>query len=289
VIEGAARRRIKEALREAERELEAAGVEECLLDARLLLAHAMAASPTWVFAHEDEAVPGAAFETFRALLARRRSHEPLQHLVGTQEFWSLPIGVSRDVLIPRPETELLVEAVLEAVRDVPAPRIADVGTGSGCIAIALAAELPRGVLVGTDVSAAALRQAWANARELGFESRIDMREGHLVEPLRDLAPFDAVAANLPYVSHAEWQSLQPEVRDHDPALALRGGERGTELIVELVAAAPAVLVPGGTLALEVGMGQAGTVADALNEHGYCDVRTLEDFAGIDRVVVARRD
>lgn len=279
---------IRLALREAERALDAAGVAESVADARLLLAHAMSASPTWVFAHDDLPVPEAAWDAFRALVERRARREPLQHLLGAQEFWTLRIGVTRDVLIPRPETELLVEAALEACSGRLAPRIADVGTGSGCIALALASELPLARLVATDVSASALRQARANAAELGLDGRIRWVEGRLAEPLRGEAPLDVLVANLPYVSRAEWLDLEPEVRDHDPRVALVGGEKGTELIEELARAAPGVLGSGGWMGLEVGCGQAGRVVGLLRRKGWQAVAMRADVAGIARVVEARR-
>ena len=200
----------------------------------------------------------------------------------------LHLAVSPDVLIPRPETELLVEAALEALRDMPSPRVVDVGTGSGAIVLALAAEVPGATLFATDVSEAALEMARHNARETGFDERISFRHGHLLTPLANERPFDAVVANLPYVTRDEWQALEPEVRDHEPRGALVGGEDGLDVIRELVSTAQAPLLPGGFLAIEVGWKQAPAVRALLADAGWQDVETRRDLAGIERVVTARK-
>lgn len=279
---------LRDAIRDAERALEAAGVAECLADARLLLAHALGASPTWLVAHDDEPLAEDAAARYGELLRRRCAREPLQHLVGEQEFWRLRIRVSPAVLIPRPETELLVEWALERCGGRPGVRVADVGTGSGCLALALASELPLARIVAIDVSPEALRVARANARELGFEDRVRFLEGDLAAPLREEEARDVLVANLPYVPAAEWSTLEPEVRDHDPRLALVGGERGLELIERLIDEAPGVLAEGGALALEVGAGQAACVAARLAERGWRDVELRRDLAGIERLVAATR-
>lgn len=276
---------LREAIALAEEALEAAGVEESIADARLLLAHALGASPTWVFTHEPEPMPEPAWEPFRALVARRCRREPMQHLRGEQEFFGLRLAVSPDVLIPRPETEILVERVIERMKDVASPRIADVGTGSGCIAIALALEVPRARIVASDVSGAALAMAARNAREQGVEDRIELVEGSLAGPLRSRAPFDAIVANLPYVTTGEIESLEPVVRDFEPRLALDGGADGLDLVRALVAEAPALLAPGGVLALEVGHEQGAGTAELLRSAGFRDVCLHEDLAGVERIVV----
>jgi release factor glutamine methyltransferase len=278
---------IREAVALAEAALDEAGVEESIADSRLLLASVLGASPTWVFAHEPDALPGDAWNRFRAVVERRRLREPLQHLLGVQGFWSLELGVGPEALIPRPETEVLVEATLAAMRDVAAPRIADIGTGTGAIALALASELPAARLVATDISEAALSLARRNARNLGFDGRIEFRLGSLCEPLHAAGPFDAVAANLPYVTSEEWKVLEPEVRDHEPPEALVGGEDGLDLVRELVAAVPRILAPGGWLGLEIGWRHAAEVRDLLASGGFCAIETRQDFAGIERVISGR--
>ena len=277
---------VRDAVALAESALDAAGVGESVADARLLVAHALGASPTWVFTHEPDALPSDAWPRIAALVERRSRREPLQHLLGLQEFWSLRLAVSPRALIPRPETEVLVEAALAALRGVASPRIADIGTGTGALAVALASEIPSARIVAVDASEEALDLAARNVRELGFEDRIELRLGDLVEPLRGSAPFDAMVANLPYVTEAEWEALEPEVRDFEPRLALVGGPDGLDLVRELIAGAPAVLATDGWLGLEIGAGQADAVRDLLA--AWRDVEIRQDFAGIERVVSARR-
>lgn len=280
---------VGEAVSWAERVLDEAGVAECTSHARLLLSRAMGVDSTWLFTHPEQRIPEAARSAFADLVARRSLREPLQHLLGETEFWSMRLAIGPGALIPRPETETLVEAVLaELGPGSSAPRLADVGTGSGCVALALLCERPLARVVGTDVSKDALAIALANATALGFDDRLELRVGHLAEPLVGLAPFDAVVANLPYVTEAEWKRLEPEVRDHDPRQSLVGGVDGTELIAELALAAPEVLTAGGLLALEVGAGQAREIARRLRATGYDGVGVREDLSGIERVVTGRR-
>ena len=279
---------VRDAIHLAESALENAGVEESIADARLLLAHALGASPTWVFAHETDPFPRSGWEPYRVLVARRCRREPLQHLRGQQEFFGLRFVVSPKALIPRPETERVVERLIEHLRDVASPRIADVGTGSGCIAIAAATEIPGARVTASDVSAEALEVARANAKEHGVDDRVAFVEGSLGDPLRDSAPFHAIAANLPYVTTEEIADLQPEVRDHEPRLALDGGADGLDLVRELIAQAPALLAPGGWIVLEVGHDHGAATADLLRAAGFADVALHADLAGVERIVEGRR-
>jgi release factor glutamine methyltransferase len=279
---------LREGIRLAEKALDAAGVEESVADARLLLAHALGASPTWVFTHEADAVAEPAWESYRALVARRCGREPLQHLRGEQEFFGLRFAVSPDVLIPRPETELVVERLIAHLQATPKPRIADVGTGSGCIAVTAATEIPGSVVVACDVSPAALAMAVGNAAEHGVEGRVTFLEGSLGEPLAAHAPFHAIAANLPYIASEEMAGLQPEVRDFEPHLALDGGADGLDLVRELIAQAPSLLAPGGWIVLEVGHRQGQATADLLRAAGFVEVAVHSDLAGLERVVEGRK-
>lgn len=286
-------RTLRDALLAAEALLDCVGVSESVADARLLLAHALEASPTWVFAHEHDPLSDDAWCAYRTLVSRRAERVPLQHLLGVQDFWSLRLQVTPDVLIPRPETELLVESAVAALGSRGPCRIADVGTGSGAIAIAIASELPQARVLASDVSAAALSVARANARAHGFEDRVIFLEGSLTAPLRDSSHgeggvrLDGLVANLPYVTTSEWEQLEPEVRDHEPRHALVGGEDGLDLVRQLVAEAPSVLVPGGLLALEVGHAQAAATIEALERAGFRDLKTRRDLAGVERVVEGR--
>jgi release factor glutamine methyltransferase len=212
----------------------------------------------------------------------------LQHLVGQQELLGLRFRVGPRALIPRPETELVVERLIAALQGVAFPRIADVGTGSGCIAATAAIEVQGSRVVAGDVSREALGVARRNVRDLGVEDRITFVEGSLGAPLREHAPFHAMAANLPCVTTAECERLEPEVRGFEPRLALDGGADDLDLVREPIAEAPVLLVPAGMLVLEVGHRQGGTVAGMLREAGFTDVVVHPDLAGIGRVVEGRR-
>ncbi len=210
------------------------------------------------------------------------------YLLGEREFWSIPLDVGPSVLIPRPETETLVQAVLELAGE-GSPFLADIGTGSGAVAIALATELREARIAATDISRAALRTARRNAARHGL-NRIEFLAGDLCAPLRRLGPagrLDILASNPPYVREAEWRRLEPEVRDHEPKPALVPGPTGLEIIRRLVDEAPLWLKPGGWLALEIGRGQ-GRAVRSLLRRGWTDVRAWADLRGIERVIAARR-
>jgi release factor glutamine methyltransferase len=219
----------------------------------------------------------------RELVKRRQAGEPVAYLTGHKEFWSLDLLVDARVLIPRPDTETAIEEALARLdaRAALAPRIADVGTGSGAIALALAKSRPAAAVFATDLSPDALAVARGNAERLGLI--VTFGEGDLVAPLRPHAPFDLIVANLPYVRTADIAGLAPEVRS-EPQRALDGGTDGLDLVRRLVADAPAVLGPGGALVLEIGAGQADDTAALLRAAGFEDVRARADLGGVDRVV-----
>ncbi len=268
--------------------LGAAGIASADLDARLLLERATGIGRAALLARGAEPIGVGERARYQGLLEARARRVPVAYLTGEREFWSLPLRVDARVLVPRPETETLVEAALERLG--PAPRVADVGTGSGALALALASELPGAALWAVDRSAAALVVARENAAALGLASRVEFREGDLLSPLADLAgTLDAVVANLPYIPTAEIARLQPEVREHEPLEALDGGHDGLRPIARIARQAPRLLRPGGWLLLEVGAGQAGAVAQLLLAGGaFAGVGTRRDLAGIERVVAGRR-
>jgi len=279
---------IHKLLTEAIPELEAAGVATPRLDAEVLLAHVLGKDRGWVWVH-PEAVPSVEDEErFRALLARRLKREPLAYLLGEWEFYGRPFFVTPDVLVPRPETELLVEAVVAWARERRAAELADIGAGSGAIAVTLALELPDAQIVAMDLSPHALAVTQRNAERHGVLDRLTLLEGDLLEPIRqaERAPLDAIIANLPYIAEEEYPTLMPEVREHEPLLALRAGEGGLALIRRLIADAPPLLASAGLLALEVGMGQAERVVSLLKETGWRLLRVIEDYGGIPRHILA---
>jgi release factor glutamine methyltransferase len=276
------------ALEEGRARLAAAGIGPADLEARVLLGHATGLGPAALIACGGEPLGTAAAGRYDELLRERSRRVPLAYLTGEREFWSLRLLVDRRVLVPRPETETLVEAALERLR--PAARIADIGTGSGAVVIALAKELGDGEFFAVDRSVDALEVAQANAAAHGFAGRIRFLEGDLLAPLAGRGvTLEAIVANLPYVPAGELCELQPEVRDHEPRLALDGGPDGLAVIERIVAGAPPLLRPGGWLLLEVGAGQAPRVRELLERAGgYGQTATRRDLAGIERVVAARR-
>lgn len=267
---------VGEALRAAADALEAVGVETPRLDAEVLLAEATGWERARLAAEPEADVPAPAGRRFGEMVRRRLRREPVAYVLGRKGFRHLELEVDRRVLVPRSETELLVELAVEL-----APRRAlDVGTGCGAVALAIAAELPGCEVLATDTSAAALAVARANAERLGLADRVELVEAMLPP---DHGPLDLIVANLPYVSEAEWDGLQPEVREWEPREALLSGPDGLDAIRALVpvAAAPA-------LALEVGAGQAPAVSELLFEAGFERVETRPDLAGIPRVVWGTR-
>jgi release factor glutamine methyltransferase len=264
--------------------LGAAGVPEPDADARVLAAHALGTTRTGLFAAARDLVPPAAAARLEALLARRLRREPVAYVTGEREFWSLPLIVDRRVLIPRPETELLVET---ALRRCPAAcAVLDCATGSGAVALALAAELPRARIWASDSSRDALAVARTNGAR--HAPRVRFVAGDLLAAFRD-GCFDLVVANPPYLRDGEIAGLEPEVRDFEPRQALAAGPEGLDALRALVAEGARVLGPGGWLLLEIGAGQVQAVMGFLELDGrYTEIGIERDYAGIPRVVEARR-
>src|SRR5216683_1008052 len=299
---------VRTALKQGLAQLREAHIPSFTLAAELLLLHALGRDRTWLYAHPEEQVSSADAQHFFALVARRANGEPTQHLTGKQEFWGIEFEVTPDVLIPRPETEHVIEVALDrlAVRELRAGRkqtlsgeglqIADIGTGSGCIAIALAKELPGSTVHATDISSAALTIARRNAEHHGVVNRMHFLESNLLDALVDssLATgrsplcFDLIVSNPPYVGRSESQTLMREVRDHEPEVALYGGEEGYEVYAGLVAQAGAHLRPGGILVLELGHSSLPAVQPLLDPPTWTSVGVTNDFAGIPRVLAAEK-
>jgi release factor glutamine methyltransferase len=263
-----------------------AGLPTARLDAEVLLAHAVGCDRIGLYVDLERAVAPEARAAYRELLTRRLERVPVAYLTGQKEFWSRTFSVDARVLVPRPETELLVERALVVLRELPAPRVLDVGTGSGALAITLALERQDAEVTATDVSSDALDVARANAARLG--ARVAFHAGDLLEALPSAAPpFHLIVANLPYVAEAERPRLEPELH-HEPALALFAPEDGLALIRRLAATGRGRLVtPGGHLLLELGMGQRAEVEEALVAGGFTPPITFhKDYAGIARIACA---
>ena len=269
--------------------LGAAGVEAPDRDAERLLRHVLAWDRARLIAHPEHDVPAEQAASFGALLARRASREPLQYILGTQAFWKHEFLVTPAVLIPRPETEILVETSLELLRGIERPRVVDVGTGSGCVALSLAAERPDAELHATDTSAPALGVAIENARRLGLEGRVAFHHGDLLAPVARFAGrIDLVVSNPPYVDPADRPGLAPEVRDHEPPEALFPPGDTLSVYRRLATASARSLGDGGGLALEVSPFVAGPVSEILAAAGFAAASVRRDLAGRPRVVFARR-
>ncbi len=303
---------VRAALKNGLARLRSAGVPSSTLAAELLLMHVLGRDRAWIYAHPEAALPAAEADRYFELLERRAAGEPTQYLTGKQEFWGLEFEVTPAVLIPRPETEHLIEVTLERLGEergikinmrTGAPnrmlRIVDVGTGSGCIAVTLARELPHAKIVATDISSDALAVAQRNAARHGVADRIEFIQTDLLGALleRNRASnetettglFDAIVSNPPYVARNEAAELPREVRDHEPAAALFGGPTGIEMYERLTEQAVELLAARGILVLELGYDCGDVVRATLSrQREWANVSVTDDLAGIPRVIAAER-
>lgn len=310
---------IRGALKQGMAQLREAQTPSHTLAAELLLMHALGRDRTWMYSHPEKFLDVAVAENFFALIARRAAGEPTQYLTGKQEFWGLQFEVAPAVLIPRPETEHIMEVALARLGprgikihlDTGAPRetlhVADIGTGSGCLAVALAYELPHAKIYATDISAPALEVAQRNAVRQGVAERIHFEECDLLAPFltadssagktpkdersmgQDASRFDLIVSNPPYISLEKANELQREVRDHEPHQALFGGRAGVEIYERLIGQASQLLKHRGILVIELGHDSAEHVRGIFDEQlGWADVAITTDLAGIPRVLAAER-
>ncbi len=274
-------------LSEGRRRLSALPGVNAALEARVLLRRVLGFTEMEILAFPARIVSAAAARRYLGTVDRRAARVPFAYIVGEREFWSIPLTMAPGVLIPRPETELLVETVLLLARG-GEETIAEIGTGSGAVAVALAKEMPAARVIATDISRAALALARRNARRHGA-GNIEFRGGNLFAPLRRPSlkgRLDVLVSNPPYVSESEWRRLEPEVRDFEPKRALVPGPGGLEFIARLIAGAPEFLKPGGFLVFEIGRGQARAVRKLLKKT-WTDVEIRKDLRGIPRAVAAR--
>lgn len=265
------------------------GSDSPRLDAEVLLAHVRGCPRIALYTAFDEVVDEAGRTRFRGLVKRRGEGEPVAYLVGSREFFSLALAVSPAVLIPRPETEGLVVRAIDLCRPLESPRIADVGTGSGAIAVALAKHLPKARLVATDISANALEVARSNVARHSLEGRIELVACDLLDAPAAAGPFDCIVSNPPYVRADEFAGLPRDVRDHEPKGALVAGPTGVEVVERLVAAAESRLATGGWLLVEIGPSTVKAAEAILARRpGFVPGPTLADMAGLPRIVQARK-
>lgn len=278
---------VADALRRTTAELAAAGIERPRHEARLLLGHVLGLSKDAIFARPEHGIGDADLACLDGFTRRRAAHEPLAYLTGEREFWSLPFEVSPATLIPRPESEFLVEAAIEFARALSAPpRVLDLGTGSGCLLLALLSELPDARGLGVDVSEAALRVAARNAARLGLASRSQFLVGDWAGALD--GSFDLILCNPPYVPETERPRLAPDVVGYEPAQALFGGQEGLSAYRRITSDLARLLGPGGAAFVELGAGAAQRVAALFSEAGLCEMERRKDLAGIDRCGIFAR-
>jgi release factor glutamine methyltransferase len=270
--------------------LEDSGVTKPRLNAELLLAHYTGRSRVELYAYPERPVSTVNREDFAAAVRRRAAHEPLQYITGLKGFRYLELAVDRRALIPRPETEMLVEVAVRALSGLKGhPLVVDVGTGSGCIALSLASECPAAVVHATDISEDALALAHLNARRLGLEGVLSFHRGDLLDAVDGELPVkpDLIVSNPPYVREIDFHSLPPEVREHEPYLSLVAGPRGIEVHLRLMEQAARRLAAGGILLMEGGEEQVGVLAGRAPESGYDAAQVHTDLSGRPRVVEMR--
>lgn len=295
----------REVLKEGIACLESASVPSSPLAAELLLIHLLGRDRTWLYTHPEAPLDSTTLDKYFALVARRAAGEPTQYIIGKQEFWGLEFEVTPAVLIPRPETEHIIEVAVErmgAARRNDELRIADVGTGSGCVAVALAKEFPRSQITATDISPAAIEVAKRNAIRHNAQEQIKFIEANILEPkssfpesshsppatsLHSHRLFDLIASNPPYIANSEAAMLQREVREHEPQIALFAGPTGLEIYARLIEQAESQLGPKGLLILELGYDAAEYVRKMIDARGaWRDVAITNDLAGIPRVLAS---
>jgi release factor glutamine methyltransferase len=279
---------VSEALRLVAQAFRSIALDEADADARVLIAHALHLDRARLIAQSDRILEARETAVISALAARRLKHEPVSRILGQKEFWSLTLEVSPDALVPRPETETIIEGALDYVARgglrMEKLRVLDIGTGSGALLLALLGELTNATGTGTDVSQAALQVAKANAAQLGFEGRCSFVACDMASQVQ--GPFDLVVSNPPYVAHDEIATLAPEVRNYDPIIALDGGEDGLTAYRAIAADAKRLLAPAGRMFVELGAGQEAAVRTLFTNAGLNVGVARKDLAGIPRVLGA---
>jgi release factor glutamine methyltransferase len=264
------------------------GLESPRLETQLLLSHALGCKKTALYTRWDEIVDEERRGRFRDLIKRRLDGAPIQHLIGYREFFLLDFEVTPDVLIPRPETELLVTEALNRLKTLPMARVLDVGTGSGCIAISIAHRIKPAQVTATEISAPAIAVAKRNAKRHGVADRVRFVEGDLLAPFSSADRFDVIVANPPYVSDVEFEKLPPHVRDFEPRLALKAGPEGFDVYDRLIPAAVKHLEPDGCLLLEIGFAQEEGVRQRMANAGFDLSSTVRDDQRHPRVVAGKK-
>jgi release factor glutamine methyltransferase len=280
---------VHDILNESTKALEAAQIPSARLDAEVLLAFCLGCDRLEFLKNPDLTVNDKQLAGYRTLIARRLQWEPVAYITGRKEFWTFSLAVNRDVLIPRPDTEIIVEEALDVYRKISSSeiRILDIGTGSGAIALALAKEISNAIITATDISADTLELARENAGALNLQDKIDFRQGDLFEPVEGI--FDIIVCNPPYIPEEEYKMLPAGVKDYEPEIALLAGKKGTEFYAILIYQAVDYLQKNGWLLMEIGAKQEKEVREIIEASGFYDnVAMRRDYAGLPRVMRARR-
>ncbi len=263
------------------------GIDTPRLDAEILLAHVLKKDRIYLYAHYDQPMNHDELAQYRGMVKKRAGRLSVAHILGTKPFMGLDFRVTEDVLVPRPETEMLVETVLALDKEKTRLAVADIGTGSGAIILSILHYAPQAVGTGIDISPQALGIARENGEKLGLNERVTWVESDIFSAV-PRQQFDWIVSNPPYLTQMDMEHLEPEVR-HDPETALFGGADGLDVYRRIAAQSPGYLAPGGCCALEVGSGQAAAVTDIFCSAGaYCHIKTVKDYGGIERVVLFRR-
>lgn len=278
--------KIAEILKSASEILSKEGVANPLKEANSLLAVVLQKDKTFIFAHPEYELNNSEIDAFQGFVARRARREPFQYIVGKQEFYGLDFKVTPDVLIPRPETELIVESALELLKNIEKPRFCDVGTGSGCISVSILHENKKSSAVGLEISEKALEITRQNAEKHGVLERLELKISDVFENLAD-EKFDLIVSNPPYVPRYEIDSLQAEVRNFEPKVALTDGKDGLSIIEKIITDAPKFLLPRGFLLMEIGFDQSGKVGQMFSAKNWQKIEFFEDLQGIPRMLKAQ--
>lgn len=279
---------INSAITEGAQILGAAGVNEARREAMSLMSYVLERDRAFLIAHSGDELGDNQLQTFRLLINRRAGREPLQYITGRQEFFNLDFEVTRDVLVPRPETEILVEAALDVLPHNESPFIVDIGTGSGCIIVSLLHEIPRAQAIATDLSLPALRVAQRNASRHKVNGRLDLIQADGFPITQSDRQFSLLVSNPPYITEGDFSGLQPEVRDHEPRSALVSGADGLSHIRYLLSEAPAYLSQGGHFIFEIGFGQRDPVERLINQELWKLIEVRNDLQGIPRTFVLKK-
>lgn len=277
---------VADILREAADRLEESGVADTRREAASLLGFVLDRGKTFLYSHPEYVLTVDEYSRIQSFIARRAEREPFQYIVGRQEFYGLEFEVTPDVLIPRPETEMLTARAIDVLTGTDAPRFCEVGIGSGCIAVSILYNVPGATAVGLDISGNAMQVAGRNAEKHGVASRLELRESDVFSASRD-EKFDLVVSNPPYVRAADLQALQPEVRDYEPHAALTDGSDGVSIIRQIIEGAPGFLKASGSLLIEIGFDQGYEVGKMLRGAIWAEVEIIPDFQGIPRMASAR--